>query len=137
MRERSPGPQALWIGIVMLASIGFAMTPVFVRWLGLGGAEPATIALYRYGLTAALYGEISIENGAVKQGNFHDYGALRMDRAPVIETHIINSMEHWGGAGEPGTPGSAPALTNAIFAATGIRIRELPVARYELGPASA
>ena len=87
-----------------------------------------------YGLTAALYGDISIESGAVIQSNFHDYSALRMDRTPVIETHIINSMEHWGGAGEPGTPGIAPALTNAIFAARGVRIRELPIAKYELGP---
>ena len=90
-----------------------------------------------YGLTAALYGEISIRDGAVAESNFHDYSALRMDRMPVVETHIINSMENWGGAGEPGTPGIAPALANAIFAATGIRVRELPISRYELGPASA
>jgi isoquinoline 1-oxidoreductase beta subunit len=89
-----------------------------------------------YGLTAALYGEISLRDGAVAQGNFNDYSALRMDRAPVIETHIINSLEHWVGAGEPGTPGIAPALTNAIYAATGKRIRDLPVGKYELGPAS-
>ncbi len=89
-----------------------------------------------YGLTAALYGEISIEDGAVAQSNFHDYSALRMDRAPVIETHIINSMALWGGAGEPATPGVAPALANAIYAARGVRIRELPVGRYELGPGS-
>ena len=89
-----------------------------------------------YGLTAALYGEISLENGAVKQSNFHDYSALRMDRAPVIETHIINSMEAWGGAGEPSTPGIAPALANAIYAASGKRIRDLPIGKYELGPAS-
>jgi len=55
---------------------------------------------------------------------------------PVVETHIINSMESWGGAGEPGTPGIAPALTNAIYSATGIRVRELPVSRYELGASS-
>ena len=114
--------------VVLAVDAGFAVSPD-----GLTAQMESGVV---YGLTAALYGEISIENGAVKQGNFHDYSALRMDRAPVIETHIINSMEHWGGAGEPGTPGSAPALANAIFAATGIRIRELPIARYELGPAS-
>jgi isoquinoline 1-oxidoreductase beta subunit len=85
-----------------------------------------------YGLTAALYGEVSIENGRVSQSNFHDYPMLRMNDAPLIETHIINSHEAWGGAGEPGTPGIAPALANAIFAASGTRIRELPVSKYDL-----
>jgi isoquinoline 1-oxidoreductase beta subunit len=84
-----------------------------------------------YGLTAALYGEVSIAGGRVQQSNFHDYPVLRMDAAPVIETHIITSHEAWGGAGEPGTPGIAPALTNAIFAASGNRIRELPVSKYD------
>jgi isoquinoline 1-oxidoreductase beta subunit len=85
-----------------------------------------------YGMTAALYGEISIRHGAVAQSNFHDYPMLRMDEAPVVETHIINSGEPLGGAGEPGTPPIAPALTNAIFNATGIRIRELPVRQHDL-----
>ena len=71
------------------------------------------------------------ENGKVAQSNFHDYPMLRMDKAPEIETYIINSHETWGGAGEPGTPASAPALANAIFAATGTRVRELPVSKYE------
>jgi isoquinoline 1-oxidoreductase beta subunit len=79
-----------------------------------------------YGLTAALYGEITIENGAVQQGNFNDYPALRMSAAPKIEVHIINSGNTIGGAGEPGTPGVAPALGNAIYDATGSRIRSLP-----------
>jgi len=57
---------------------------------------------------------------------------VRMHEAPVIETHIVNSDAAWGGAGEPGTPGIAPALANAIFAATGTRIRQLPVAKYDL-----
>ncbi len=85
-----------------------------------------------YGLTAALYGEISIANGRVEQGNFDSYQMVRMSESPLIETHIINSMENWGGAGEPGTPGIGPALTNAIYAATGTRIRELPISKYEL-----
>ncbi|MBT7375572.1 MAG: xanthine dehydrogenase family protein molybdopterin-binding subunit, partial [Porticoccaceae bacterium] len=80
-----------------------------------------------YGLTAALYGEISISNGAVEQSNFHDYPSLRMPESPNIETHIINSGATIGGAGEPGTPPIAAALTNAIFNATGKRIRKLPV----------
>ena len=85
-----------------------------------------------YGLTAALYGDIQVKNGAVVQSNFHDYKMLRMDEAPVIETHIINSGAAWGGAGEPGTPAIAPALTNAIFAATRTRVRQLPVKNYDL-----
>jgi isoquinoline 1-oxidoreductase beta subunit len=80
-----------------------------------------------YGLTAALYGGITIENGEVKQSNFNDYQALRMSGAPKIETHIINSGNPIGGAGEPGTPGIAPALANAIYDATGFRVRELPL----------
>jgi isoquinoline 1-oxidoreductase beta subunit len=85
-----------------------------------------------YGMTAALYGEISIRHGAVAQSNFHDYPMLRMDESPVVETHIIDSGESLGGAGEPGTPPIAAALTNAIFDATGIRIRELPVRQHDL-----
>ena len=85
-----------------------------------------------YGLTAALYGEITIENGAVKQSNFSDYPALRMSAAPKIDVHIINSGEAIGGAGEPGTPGIAPALANAIYDATGFRVRQLPIDPIDL-----
>ncbi|GJM13471.1 MAG: aldehyde dehydrogenase [Pseudohongiella sp.] len=85
-----------------------------------------------YGLTAALYGEITIENGAVEQSNFHDYQAVRMNEAPKIETHIINSGHAIGGAGEPGTPGIAPALVSAVFDATGTRVRQLPLNRFDL-----
>lgn len=84
-----------------------------------------------YGLTAALHGEITIENGAVAQSNFHDYEAVRMNDAPVIETHVINSGHDIGGAGEPGTPGIAPALANAVYDATGIRIRKLPLKNFD------
>ena len=84
-----------------------------------------------YGLTAALFGEVEITEGRVKQGNFDSYTMLRMNDAPEIETHIINSHEHWGGAGEPGTPGVAPALTAAIYAASGTRVRQLPVKNYK------
>ena len=85
-----------------------------------------------YGLTAALYGDISIENGAVAQSNFHDYKMVRMSESPNIETQIIVSGEKWGGAGEPGTPTVAPALANAIYDATGTRIRQLPIKNYDL-----
>lgn len=85
-----------------------------------------------YGLTAALYGEITIQNGAVAQSNFHDYQMLRMDEIPKIETYIINSGHFPGGAGEPSTPGIAPAVANAIFNATGQRIRQLPFKNHQL-----
>ncbi|HEY8134262.1 MAG TPA: molybdopterin cofactor-binding domain-containing protein, partial [Thermoanaerobaculia bacterium] len=80
-----------------------------------------------FGLTAALYGEITFENGRVKQRNFHDYPVLRMNEMPVVETHIVASTEKMGGVGETGVPPIAPAVGNAIFAATGKRIRRLPI----------
>jgi isoquinoline 1-oxidoreductase beta subunit len=82
-----------------------------------------------YGLTAALYGEITFENGRVQQSNFHDYQILRIGEAPQIEVRVINSGEQMGGAGEPGTPPIAPAVANAIYAATGRRVRTLPIVR--------
>jgi isoquinoline 1-oxidoreductase beta subunit len=85
-----------------------------------------------YGLTAALYGEISIRRGSVAQSNFHDYQMVRMNESPEVATHIINSGAAIGGAGEPGTPAIAPALANAIYDAIGIRIRELPIKNHDL-----
>ncbi|UAB78033.1 xanthine dehydrogenase family protein molybdopterin-binding subunit [Erythrobacter sp. SCSIO 43205] len=83
-----------------------------------------------FGLTAAMYGELELEGGAIKQSNFHDYKMLRMDETPNIEVALINSGDvPIGGAGEPGLPPAAPAFTNAIFAATGKRLRTLPVAK--------
>ena len=83
-----------------------------------------------FGLTAAMYGELDLVDGGVKQSNFHDYKMLRMDEAPNIIVEIINSGDvPIGGAGEPGLPPAAPALANAIFAATGERLRELPIAK--------
>jgi isoquinoline 1-oxidoreductase subunit beta len=80
-----------------------------------------------YGLSAALYGKISFKDGRVEQGNFHQYPVLRMSEMPKVEVQIMRSSEAPGGIGEPGTPPIAPALTNAIFAATGKRIRSLPI----------
>jgi isoquinoline 1-oxidoreductase beta subunit len=82
-----------------------------------------------YGLSAALRGEIELEGGRVKQSNFHDYAPLRINEMPVVETHIVPSGAPMGGIGEPGTPCIAPAVCNAIFAATGKRIRQLPISR--------
>ena len=89
-----------------------------------------------YGLTAALYGEISLEDGAVAQSNFHDYEMLRMDQAPAIDTVIVTSDAPLGGGGEPGTPPIAPALANAVFNATGKRVRSLPMKDLDFGGAS-
>src|SRR5688500_14980945 len=79
------------------------------------------------GLTAALYGEITIEKGRVKQGNFNDYQMLRMRETPEIRVHVVKNTEEPGGVGEPAVPPIAPAVTNAIFALTGKRIRKLPI----------
>lgn len=81
-----------------------------------------------YGLSAALYGEITLANGAVEQGNFPDYDAVRLAEAPVMAVYLVDSEASTiGGVGEPGTPPIAPAVANAIFAATGKRLRNLPL----------
>jgi isoquinoline 1-oxidoreductase beta subunit len=80
-----------------------------------------------YGLSAALYGRITFKDGKVEQSNFHDYPVLRIDEMPKVEVHIAASTEAPGGIGEPGLPPLAPALANAIFAATGKRLRKLPI----------
>ncbi len=105
------------------ADPGFAMNPDGFRNQMEGGIV--------FGLTAALYGEISLKDGAVEQGNFHDYRLMRLDECPAITVEIINgNHEKLGGAGEPGLPPAAPALANAIFAATGKRLRALPIAKH-------
>jgi isoquinoline 1-oxidoreductase beta subunit len=88
-----------------------------------------------FGLTMALYGEISIEKGMVKQSNFYDYKIARMYEAPVIEVHIVPTTEKMGGAGEPGVPPLAPALANAMFAATGKRVYKLPMVNHSISNA--
>jgi isoquinoline 1-oxidoreductase beta subunit len=80
-----------------------------------------------FGITAALYGQITLKNGRVEQSNFHDYEMLRIDAAPAIEVHIVQSSEPPGGMGECGTSAIVPAVANAIFAATGKRLRKMPI----------
>jgi isoquinoline 1-oxidoreductase beta subunit len=83
-----------------------------------------------------LYGQITLHEGGIQQSNFHDYRALRMNEMPQVETYFLSSgsrySQEWGGVGEPGTPPLAPAIANAVFAATGQRIRSLPLANHEL-----
>jgi isoquinoline 1-oxidoreductase subunit beta len=80
-----------------------------------------------FGISAALFGEITLKDGRVEQTNFDTYQVLRIDEAPAIEVHIVQSLEPPGGMGEPGTSAIVPAVTNAIFATTGKRLRKLPV----------
>jgi len=80
-----------------------------------------------YGISAALWGEVTLKNGRVEQSNFHNYRVLRMNEAPPIDVHLARNNEAPGGIGEPGTAVTAPSLGNAIFAATGKRIRKLPL----------
>jgi len=89
-----------------------------------------------FGLTAALFGEITIEKGRVRQSNFNDYRMLRIDEVPRIDVHVIKSGEDPGGIGETGVTAGPPALRNAIYAATGVALRRLPIDRAALAVAS-
>jgi isoquinoline 1-oxidoreductase beta subunit len=80
-----------------------------------------------FGIAAALYGEITPKDGRVEQSNFDTYQVLRMNEAPTIDVHIVRSSEQPGGMGEPGTSAIVPAVANAVFAATGKRVRKLPI----------
>lgn len=106
--------------VVCAIDCGFAINPDTV----VAQMESGII----YGLTAALYGEITFRNGRVEQSNFPDYNMVRLENSPAIEVHIVESgVEHLGGIGEPATPPIAPAVCNAIYAACGKRLRELPI----------
>ena len=82
-----------------------------------------------FGVSAALHGEITLQDGAVRQSGFRDYPILRMRDTPEIEVHLVQSRAHPGGAGEPGVPPVAPAVANALFAASGKRLRRLPLVK--------
>ncbi|MGH7118582.1 MAG: molybdopterin cofactor-binding domain-containing protein [Acetobacteraceae bacterium] len=105
--------------VVCAVDCGIVVNPDTVR----AQIEGAII----FGITAALYGEITLRNGRVEQTNFNTYRILRMNEAPTIEVHIVKSSEFPGGMGEPGTSAIFPAVTNAIFAATRKRLRKLPI----------
>ena len=105
--------------VVCVVDCGTAVNPDVVRAQMEGGIL--------FGLTAALYGEHRIEGGAIKESNFHDYPILRMNEAPDIEVVIVESQDTPTGAGEPGLPPIAPAVANAVFRASGQRLRSLPL----------
>jgi isoquinoline 1-oxidoreductase beta subunit len=105
--------------VVCAVDCGVAVNPEVIRAQMEGGIV--------YGLTAALYGAITLKGGAVEQSNFHDYAPLRMSEMPRVEVHIVPSKEKPSGVGEPATPVIAPAVANAVFAATGKRVRSLPI----------
>jgi len=105
--------------VVCVVDCGIVVNPDIVKAQMEGGVI--------FALTAALYGEISLKNGRVEQSNFDDYALLRMHETPKIEVHLVDSNESPSGVGEPGVPPLAPALGNAVFAATGRRLRSLPL----------
>jgi len=114
--------------IVCAVDCGTAVNPLSVKAQMEGAIN--------FGLAQALKSAITVSRGRVEQSNFHDYEVLRMsDAPPVIEVHIVPSAESPGGCGEPGVPAAAPALGNAIFAASGKRIRRLPIRAADLRPA--
>ena len=110
--------------ITCVIDCGFAVNPLGVKAQIEGGIV--------YGLTAAAFGEIEMEQGKIKQTNFHNYAMMRMPQMPNIDVHIIKSSETPTGVGEPGTAPIAPAVVNAIFNATGKRIRRLPIIKHGL-----
>ena len=110
--------------VVAAVDCGMTVNPEIVR----RQIESAIV----YGLSAALYSKITFKDGKVEQGNFDSYPVLRMSETPRVDVHIVPSTEAPGGIGEPGLPAAAPAVTNAIFAATGKRIRRLPIDTAQL-----
>lgn len=106
--------------VVVAIDCGLAVNP--------DGVKAQMESCVSFALGAALSSEISFKDGQVAQSNFHDYQVLRMKDMPKVDVHIVASQEKMGGVGEPGVPPLAPAVTNAIFAATGKRIRRLPIA---------
>jgi CO/xanthine dehydrogenase Mo-binding subunit len=117
--EVSPDGNVQVLRVVCALDAGIIVNPDTVR----AQVQSATI----FGISGVLYGQATLKDGRIEQSNFHDVRVLRMNEAPAIETHIVSSQEAPGGMGEPATSCLAPAVTNAIHAATGRRLRQLPV----------
>jgi isoquinoline 1-oxidoreductase beta subunit len=114
--------------VVSALDCGHAINPMSI--------EMQTQGAVVFGLSAVLNGEITIKDGAVEQSNFHDYELLRMADTPLVETVIVPSGDFWGGVGEPPVTPLAPAICNALFMATGKRVRSLPLKNHDLARAS-
>jgi len=113
--------------VVVAADPGFLVNP--------DTAEAQVEGSVAFGLTSALYGEITIDKGSVVQGNFNDYRILRIDEMPRVETHwVLGRHPPWGGLGEPIVAAVVPALVNAIYDAGGPRIRTLPLKNHKILP---
>ncbi len=107
--------------LVIAADVGKVINPDILEAQVQGGAA--------FGLSAVLFGRITFAGGAVEQGNFNDYRIIRIDEMPVIEVHVVPSQENSGGIGEPGTVVTQPAVANAVYAATGVQLRRMPIDR--------
>ena len=143
-------PEGHGLGVAFVLSFGVPTAEVFevamtnqgIKLVGIWAAADVGIALdprnleaqvtsgIIYALSAAIMGQITVENHRVAQSNFHDFEAMRMYQVPPMEIRILENQKHIHGIGEPGTPPAAPALANAVFAATGKRIRELPMNKH-------
>jgi isoquinoline 1-oxidoreductase beta subunit len=110
--------------VVCAVDCGIVVNPIGARAQIEGGIL--------HGLSATMYGEITIADGGAVEGNFDDYPLLRLDEAPVIEVYFVESTEHPQGLGEMAFPGIMPAVCNAVFDATGVRVRRLPIRAREL-----
>jgi isoquinoline 1-oxidoreductase subunit beta len=114
-RDGTPRVHKVWCAV----DCGIAVNPDVIRAQMEGGIG--------YGLSAALHGAITLKDGRVEQSNFHDYPPLRINEMPRVEVYIVPSGENPTGVGEPGVPPLAPAVANALAAATGQRLRNLPL----------
>jgi isoquinoline 1-oxidoreductase subunit beta len=151
----TPVPKGQGRGIALLQAFGSYVAQVIQVQVGDDGdvrvlrvvcavdcgqvVNPSTVAAQMeggivFGLSAALWGEITFAEGRVEQSNFHDYRVMRLNEVPRIDVHIVPSSEAPGGVGEPGTSVAIPALVNAVHAATGRRIRTLPIASQLASP---
>ncbi|HSH97267.1 MAG TPA: molybdopterin cofactor-binding domain-containing protein, partial [Methyloradius sp.] len=115
----TPDNEVLVKRVVCAVDCGMVVNPDTVRAQLEGGVI--------FGITAALWGEVTFKDGRTEQSNFHNYRLMRINEAPIVEVYVVDSHENPGGLGEPGTSAVMPAVANAVFAATGKRIRKLPI----------